>query len=419
LFAAIDEARSTQGAEAVITRIYPKETAGFCDKIPVSDFDLDTLKSVYGPGKYVIRFRGPKGFIKGGATVKIAPPPSGGGGSRGGQAPAGGEYMTPLDFFKLQMEQERLARDKSQARFDQILAIGIPSLTSILTALVSRPGGPDLTALLGVLKPAPSPTMAELTQSLANLKALSAPPESSDSKIDQALKIMEAVKDFSDNAGGSGEGKSTWIDIVRDLIKAAPAALQPMLEARMAAMQSRAPVAPVAVTKPIVAPPAPKIVPAPIAPPVPVVPAADVSAGVAADSSGGDMNALNLFKPQIKAKLAQVVIWAQKDRDPYSYAQIFCDEIPEQAWKLIGQEKALDYLNHADWWKVVCEWEPNLAPHQKWCEEFRQNLIEIVSAGLDDSEPPPTEETPTVTTQVAPTVIVPPEARIPSRGDGM
>ncbi len=227
LFRAIEEARSTQGAEVILTRTMPADKAGFCDKIPVAEFDLTLLKSKYGPGTYRVRFNGPQGFLPGGSTIKIAATP---------EKPA-----SPMNGFETFLEIQERRDAESRARRDDWLKLALPIVGGIVTTLISRPQGNDVAALVTALKPAPGPTMGDLTTAMVNLQNLSGANKPQESQIDTILRIFESAKDLiGDKDGGGSKEGSNWIDVIRDAIKYVPEALKPALEARMQAMQAGA-----------------------------------------------------------------------------------------------------------------------------------------------------------------------------------
>lgn len=379
LYRAIEEARSTQGAEVILTRTMPADKAGFCDKIPVAEFDLTLLKTRYGPGTYRVRFNGPTGFLPGGSTIKVAPAQE-----KIASAMSGGNDLHTLLEIMDRKEAER------RARTDDWIKLAIPVVGTIATALISRPAnaGTDVAALVAALKPVPGPSLTDLSQVMVNMKTMTQPAESG-SNVDTILKVFEAAQGMmgGDKDGGDKGNSSNWIDIVRDLIKAAPAAIQPMLQARMGAMMQARTAAPVAQVQPQVEKPAP-VAPSPINPIAPVIP-----------ESGNNEMMLKLFMPVIRENLAKVVTWAEKQRDPHIYADVLVDELPDNFGNYMPLDKVLAYLNHAQWFEEVCKIEPRLQPHREWCDECRQEIIEIME-GFKEGEAEDGTEVPAPTTDV-------------------
>jgi hypothetical protein len=381
LFKAIDDIRGTTGAKVRIVRIQPND--GWCEDMEVAEWSIDTLKNRWGPGTYKLRIVGPKGFLPGGGSIKIAAPP-------GNVGSAGTSDFQSFLEAQAQRDAQRSAK---------IWELAMISVPAVISGFLNRQApSSDIPALIAALKPSPGPTITELTGALANIQTLSG-GGNKESSFDQILKVMDAVKDFTDDKEGGGKGESNWIDLVRDIIKAAPDALKPMLEARMQAMAGKpgAPTAPASV---------PRVSPA-NAPATAAQPnasnAAQPSAGVAADSSQNNSenpNMLAMFKPVIVEKLHTIAGWAKSDRDPIMYAQVFCDDVGEMIAKYIPQPQALEYLRNEKWFDYVCEWAPELKEHHEWCENFRNELIEIVSLSDEplspDDAPDPTADHPPV-----------------------
>lgn len=387
LFKAIDDIRGTAGVKIRIVRIVPND--GHCEDMDVAEWSLETLTKRWGAGTYKLRIVGPKGFLPGGGTLKIAPRPS------DGKSGGSGEFMPFMEYLE-KRESER--RKEQSDKWGRIVEISIPVLGTVFTAIMSRGNGPDLTALITALKPPPAPTMQDITATLANLKALNAPPENSSSSIDSIVKIMEVVKDFSEGKE-TGPKESNWIDLLRDLAQSAPVALKPLIEAMQAQATIRAQAAQGVRPTVVATPPAsaPQLKPASVPGPTgtaSVQPAAPGTAPIAAASSGQSGDDMMMFiKPMISAKLKILLGWARANRDPIVYAQVFCDEhVPENIADFLPQEKVLEYLKNEKWFEFVCAEEPGFAEHKEWCEDFRTELIEIASITgeeLPGENPPP------------------------------
>jgi hypothetical protein len=379
LFAAVDELRAAGSGDVVfiVNRITPVESKGYCGKIPISKFDLEAMKTLYGPGRYMVQIKGPKGFLPGGGPVEIAPTPE-------AAKPAGGEFASYLELVD-RREAER------RTRTDDWIKLAMASAAPIIAAWVARPatGGTDIAALVAALKPAPGPSLADLSTAMVNMKTLSEPKESGGT-VDTVLKVFEAAQSMMGDKEDSGKPGSSWIDVIRDLIKSAPDAIKPMLEARMAAMQAaRGGAAPVQQNPPQIQntkPIQPASQPAPTPP--------------------KDANMLEMFMPLIKVNLAKVAGWAEKNRDPEIYADVLVDELPDNFGSYIPLSDVLNYLNHAQWFENIVSIEPRLSGHRDWCDECRLAVIEIMKefekeAAGDEVKPMSAEastETPIVNT---------------------
>jgi len=375
LFAVIDDLRTAQGVFIICTRIDPAEKSGYCGKMPVSDFSLDKMRSMYGTGTFKVRIRGSKGFLPGGGTVKISE-------LENTSANAGSTDLASLLALMDKRESER--REKTS----RLLELAIPGSLTVIAALLGKNSGPDIGTLIAALKPSPGPSLTDLTSALANMKTLTEGSGTRD-PLDSILKVMEAVKNLStgdgNNAGKEG-GQSNWLDVVRDLVKEAVPAVKPLLE-NIAARQQQlqqvqqeqlrqagplqilAPVAPVA--------PMPVAPIAPLAPVSPALPIASEQPSTPVQSAETDM--FMIFKPIINENLSRVAGWAKDDRNPQAYAEIFLDELPQMVANYLSPPDALKWLNHERWFEVVCEWKPELSAYRGWCDEFRHALIEIIA----------------------------------------
>ena len=213
-------------------------------------------------------------------------------------------------------------------------------------------------------------------------------PKNSESTVDTVLKVFEAAQGLvgdKDSSNGSSKDGSNWVDVIRDLIKAAPDAIKPMLEARMAAMQAAQPKATAA---PI---PRPSIAPAAgvkAAPSTPLSNPVTESVSSAASTANEGDGMLAMFMPIVKENLAKVVGWAEKNRDPQIYADVLVDELPDGFGDYIPITQVLEYLNNPQWFETICFVEPRLAPYQEWCNECRLAIIEIMKEFAEELSPP-------------------------------
>lgn len=378
LFTAIEEIRGSAAASqtvVLVTRVATDgRSGGYCGKIAINDFTLEKIKALYGAGKYTTQIKGPKGFVPGGSGIEIAdtidtmPKP----------ASPGGDFMSYLEFQRIEQAERR-------AKTNELLAIAIPTLGTVLAAFVNRSQGPDISSLIAALKPNPAPTLQELSAAMVNLQTLSAPKSSSD-PIDTVLKVFEAARDMSEG-GGAKVGSSNWIDILRDLIKEVPSIAGPVLQGlqRQAALRAGAQ-ANIAPTANIAPPPAiPVAANASATSGAPIAEHAELSfAGVAAGSSESDM--WIMMKPFMLQKLKVISGWAQAKKNPELYAEVFLAEhVPENFADYLPPDKALEYLRHTNWFAKTSEWEPSLATYREWCDEFRLELIALISMGLDQN----------------------------------
>jgi hypothetical protein len=375
VFRVADELRGTKGVELMIIRLTPAENAGYVGMMPVSEFTHENLARLYGPGHYKIRIQGPKGFLPGGGNVKIAIPIA-------GKAGGSGDFMGMLDY--LEKRDNQRAQEKSD-KLGRLAELSIPVIGSVLAALVSRNSNSDMPAILAALKPTPGPTLADLSTAMVNMRTLTQGEEKRD-PIDSIIKVMEVVQNFKEDGAGS-KGGSNWLDVVRDVIKEVGPAVGPVMENLKAAAAARASAQSAGVT---VMPPS-----AIAAPPMPAsAPTAAQPSAISAEKSlesepnlSEEQKMYRVFKPIIKQHLSKVAKWAQEDKNPQTYAEVFIDEIPREFGQYVPQEKALEYLRHEKWFSFIVELEPTLTDYHVWCDEFRLEVIELLTMSVtDDSQ---------------------------------
>lgn len=367
LFNVTDELRAAgiSGVVCLITRNHPVEKKGYCGTLSIAEFTLEKMRVTFGAGRYMVQIKGPKGFLPGGGPVEIAESVE--------------EPKKQNNSFESVFELMERKEAERRARTDEWLKLAITTCVPLLTAFITRAPSNDIASLVTALKPAPGPTLADLSSTLLNMKTLAA-PEKSESQVDTILKVFSAAQDLmGGDSDKGGKGGSNWTDIIRDLIKAAPEALKPVLEARMAAMQNSQRPTVIAATAPN-----PNVQTAPQRPmvsattPISGAPSADV-----ATNSGVDMRAL--WEPIAKQHLAKVVGWAQKDLDPAACAEVFVGDLPDLS-AYLSVDQVLEYLDHPQWFEKVCELEPRLSAAIQYCDEMRLEMIEIVKQIKKDLE---------------------------------
>ena len=357
LFAAIDQLRAAQGVNFLVQCLAPKEKAGYLGAIPAAEFSLEILRERFGGGLYKILVKGPKGFLPGGGNVQISMA------NESARNAPRGELET---FVELMERRDR----ESATRRDRLMEIGIPALTSVLAAFIGRQPqqGTDIAMLAAALK---GPSMGELATTMQSLQALSAPRAD---PFDTALKMMERVKDFATD-GSEPKAGSSWLDVVRDLIREAGPMLGGVAQ-HLAAQQAQQ-VHMQRMRQP----------PSVTVEPTAELPRAQNPAPTSQIATSEEQQMLAMFKPMIVEKLKEIAGWAEKELEPTTYVEVFMDSLPSNIGQFLPQDKALEYVSHPDWYTVVCEWEPRLAAHKEWCEEFREYLLKWLKAPTGDSAP--------------------------------
>ena len=370
VFRAIEEMRGAQGTVVIIIKLSPQDEAGVCDSIPVAEFSIDELKRRYGAGSYKIRVRGPKGWIPGGGNVRISTV-----GIKQKNA-SNSNWDNFGHFLEAQEQREESRRKEDSDRRGKIWELAMLSVPALIAGLFNRQApASDLPALVAALKPSPGPTLQDLSQTMVNMQQLAA-PKSSESNIDMILKVFESAQNLmgGEKSEKNGEG-SNWVDVIRDLIKVAPDAIKPMLEARMAAAmqaQTRPPMMHASIVpSAVLATNKPEV--------LPIKPTIDISSTLSADSAtnGGSNNMQALWEPIARNHLNKILQWAIKERDPEIYAEVFIDELPDLS-PYLTLDQVLEHLQNPQWFEKICELEPNLKDHKEFCVEMHAEVIEIV-----------------------------------------
>lgn len=379
LVRSLQEMAGTAGAMLLFTRTYPNtpDLAGYAGEMTPAEFSLERMYEVFGPGRYRVRVKGPKGFLKGGGNIIVAKRASAAPGATASNA-AG----SIADVLRVMQEKEDARRREDSERRGRLLELTIPAaitgLTSVLAAMMSGNRGPDITGLITAMRPAPGPSITDLTTALANIKALNG-DDKKESQIDVLLKVLDVAKE---HFGGEAKGDTNWLDIVRDIIKEGPAMVQPLLEnlkARQDASMTVATQGPPQLASGVGLPSGTGAISAGPAPPISSTTGPAVSPG-----EGNDMYGI-LIRTQTEKLLA----WAVEQKRVELYAEVLLEELPAIVHQYVTPPKALEYLKHPQWFEVVTQYEPRLAAHRPWLDRMRRELIDIIAE--QDKTPTATE----------------------------
>lgn len=377
LFRVTDELKATQGVRLMFVRTYPAgpDSAGYVGEMTPGEFTTDRVRELYGPGKYKVTIMGPKGILPGGGSIAIA---------KGVERPKDTTGIGSLAELMRTLEDRQAAqRAQDATRRDELLKLAIPGMFTLLASLVGGRQSTDIPALVAALKPAPGPSITDLTTALANIQQLHGGEKSQLSGIDGLLKMAELLEKYRGEGGGAG---STWVDVLRDVVKEAVPAVRPMLEQAAAAAAARAqPQLPAPAVAPAPVPirvpmPAPAAASPPLPPkptPAPPAPAAEPTL-----TEGADM--WEMAKPIIRDQVNKLIGWAAAKGRVDLYAELFITELPQIVAKYVTPTQALAWLQHPDWWQVVKAHYPELEPHYAWLDQFRSELILLVEEQIPE-----------------------------------
>lgn len=82
---------------------------------------------------------------------------------------------------------------------------------------------------------------------------------------------------------------------------------------------------------------------------------------------------------RLKMGLAFLVMQAEADNDPTTYADVVLDNVPDESVKML--------VENAQWLDYLAQFEPRVRRHAKWFEALREEVIEALKP---DEETPPT-----------------------------
>jgi hypothetical protein len=356
-FAITDELRGTAGITLQFTRVWPNTpgVVGHCGEMAAEEYSLAEASRRYGPGRYVVRLRGPDNrYMRGGGKLNLAGNPGASAGPAQ-TAPGSSDMVQLLEAMNRRQEDRERADAARSEKFWALALAAIPTIPAIIGAMKGG-GGDSTAALISALKPPPAPSMAEIVTTLQGLKSLSGDSDKPD-PLEQLGKLMGIAKEMS-GGGDDSAGGSNWIDLVRDGLKAAPDLL--------GAIQTRGPQTVTVQTQPV----------QPVAQPTPQLQAQ-------AASPQGEQDMWLLIQPVLRDAAQKIEKWAKDNRNPASYADVLYDDLPAWLISQLKPEQALELLNHPQWWEHLTAFHAPLAAFRPWIEQLRGELIEIVSEQIE------------------------------------
>lgn len=416
IFRVTEEILAADSTRLIITRTFPKDLYGYVGEMSPSEFTMDRIAQEFGPGKYRIRVMGPRGFVKGGGKVIIAP--------RSKPAQAGDTDIRTL-LEELDKRNQQRAEASRNRTLEIITALG-PTIAPILAAIVGRQG-PDIAALIAATK---GPSMPELMTALGSLKALVPAPEPTADPVDRALKLLDVIQEKAPRA----QGETGMLDLLKEAIKAVGPSAGALLQKIAVSMPPAAPGQAVgqdaaaqlpAGQSPAAQPRLPAPQPAPngamqqpqahanIMPPAPAAPGQMAPVSAPVSEADPNMNlALLKILPWFRAQLDQMIARAARGIDPALAAEMFLAEFPEGT----NPDEFLPLLADANWFVLLQRFDARVAQHPDWFAEMRASLLEQAEALRAEalSAAPPAAGIPIES--VAPVSPAPAPGQMPSAG---
>lgn len=327
-----------------------------------SQMSLERIQRLLGGGKYHCKgFKRGKYFTH--KTVKIAGPPL----LKKGEKPidgsgGGGADMQAFMQQMMMMDERRRAEDERRRHEDverqerkdaarqQLILTALPSVATVLAAMFQG-NKTDLGSILVALKPPPPP---DPMQQLAALKALMPDPgPAPPSALDSAFTLVDKLKDLG---GLNGEGgQAGWMDIFKEVIKAAGPSVGTVIEGAVQNAQAAA-------AERARGGGAVTVIP----------PAIDTSQPAAARiSQEGAPVGLLKHLPFLRSHLNRWVLAAQKNASPALYAQVFFTEAPDD----MDPRELLELLQREDWLLRLAQLDGRVEQVQPWFYALHQVLV--------------------------------------------
>lgn len=362
---ALEGLRQMRDAIGIRWRIYRVDAddsrkIGFLGEWNTSQLSQKRIANKFGSGKYRIMGTYSSGKFAAQRTIEIAE-----GVDRDEVSVSAPQSPINMqDFFtQMDMREERRQRladereEKARARRMELFAVMGPLLAPALAALVTGitgSKGPDLAGLITALKPAPQPSWIEQMQML---KELTGKVERGETSMDQALNILERVREMAPK----GEGERGLLDTIMEGLKAFAPTIEKALDARAQAAASGAPATP-ALT-------APAPVPLDMSAAQPVPP-------TLALPEGHPMMKLIPWLPWFKGQLEMLLVKAASGRDPALRADAFIDDLPDDFPIL----DLMPILKAPDWFQQLSVLDSRIVQYQPWFTEFHKVLVAQLDA---------------------------------------
>lgn len=357
LQAGLEQVDETSG-EVVWWELYcdaPLEKAGMIKKLGTSE--LKNLREdclQLGPGEYHVIARTTRGrFVKGTRhKIKIsgfARPPA-----ANPQTPATDPLMLLTQLEERAERRRAIDRDQRRAEIKFWAPILAPIGLELAKGLFGARGGESIKDLVAALV-----GMKELVGGGGG--------SSSDKAVDHLLKGIELARDLEPSKG------ATWPDALINGVTGLAKEFRPVIEQ---AQRNRPPQAAgqvqfqTAPTTPAIAAPQP-------------APAGETGPNGA--TPGVDMWAL--VEPLLQRLAQDLEDFAVNAADPDLAAEALLAKVPRTFRAMVEPEQIKQWLTQADWWELTVKFRPGLAPYQAFCDDVRQDLLQLFEPQSDTDAP--------------------------------
>ena len=312
----------------------------------------------YGPGDYHIVARHKEGelngtFVTGSRkTIKIS----------GFARPttviptSAAAAVDPQALFQQWEAREAARRDRQRAEREATLKFWAPILAPLGLKLAE--------GLFGR-----GESVKDLVAALVGMKDLVGAGAKTDGQVDALLKGIELAKDLNP-PGSTG---STWPDVIAGGLRE----LRPVAEGLLA-QRRNAPAAPAGT------------------PQLQFAPAQPAPAGAAAPNTttaaAGSDPMWTVIEPLLRRLAGELEEYAVNGTDPGLVAEALLAKIPRLIRSQVQPQQLKEWLLQPNWWELTEKFAPSLRPHQGFCDNVRQVILQIVEEEINPPKPDDEEQ---------------------------
>lgn len=320
---AISALEGSESARWEVERVEPVprgKLAGYCDTFTSSEITRDLIKNSFGAGLYKVKgFRANGTYLKQ-FRVKVATDP------KETQPAAATSNNSPTNFLEMmQLMDER----RTKAR-NELLTIMAPVIAAAIPALFNKGSSGN--------------SVQDAVALAAGLKQLNGDGNNQTQMMDLMFKAMEFAKDSA-----SGKGSDSWVDIAKDAVSN----LSPLIANRFGG-QPAAPAVSVA------------------QPQIQQLAAPVVQTAQALQPKEGEPVGVMALLPWARQTLAYLAEKAKANKDAGLYADWLLDNGPPG----VDLAPFIQYLAAPNWWDVLQQFSPGVAPYEGWFGSLRVYVIE-------------------------------------------
>lgn len=378
--------RLDQGGNRINWSVYcdaPLEREGFIEKLRTEQLDEQRFKTKYGPGEYRVVGRTTDGhYVKGSHRVlKIS----------GIMAEQHGAQTTldPIGFLREMRAAEEQRAQQRREEFKNQAAIWAPALATLGAALIQRRPAIDVAALITALRPAQS-SLSEMTTALLNLKNMQGDQSSG---LDTVLKVIDKLQDLP--TGGAGD--TSWVSLVRDVLKeAAPVARDLLTQHTQTPRPPLTSGPPFMMTNPQLSRPptsgngasAPTNTASAPSVSLPSAPSAAPPAGTTQPMTNEGQTVFQTIEPWLRRRAEDMHEWATINMEVELAAETLLATVPKMFRAFLSPAELVTLLQSPDWWEHVKAFHPPLTPYQAWVDDVRGELLALLQeeiSGVPDA----------------------------------